>query len=311
MIDSRRVRRLAALLGVACILLLALGAPPATGQASSQQEDSAELDDVSRIQVLNVTESDDGTVVADVAIPGAIGELAPVESNFGIAFLGSELGFDIAPLTTGVDVIIAIDTSGSMEGPPMRDAKLAAINFISGLPDASQVGVVGFGETVEVVTPLTDDREAALTSINELIAVGQTRLWDGLVAAAEMASTDDESPRYVVLLSDGADSISDASLDDAAQRLQQANVGLYAIAISGGEGDGAELQRAVEEVDGIYTAIDGSEELGSLYQSISDRLASRYRLTFNRNPGGRRNCRHFGRRRERTRGNGTSRADGT
>jgi len=279
-ISLRRGVGLTLVFGVVSAMLGLLLVAPAAGQDDAEQQP----DDLTKIQVLNVVEEDDGAVVADIAIPGAIGQLAPVEANFGIAFNGQLIDFSVAPLTSRVDVVIAIDTSGSMRGNPLRDAKLAAAAFVEGLPDEAQIGVIGFGETVEVLTPLTTDRSTVLSSIDNLVAVGETRLWDGLVAASEMGAGVEGTVPYVVVLSDGDDSISDASRDDAVQSLSDTEVGLYAVAITSGETTGTALQQAVDQVDGIFTAISESSELDTLYQGIADRLASRYQLSFRRNP---------------------------
>jgi tight adherence protein B len=71
-------------------------------------------------------------------------------------------------------------------------------------------------------------------------------------------------------------------------RLQEAEAELYAIAIDTPDGNGQTLREAADDVDGIFSATSGTEELEGLYQSIADRLASRYRLTFdpNRDTGG-------------------------
>ena len=82
---------------------------------------------------------------------------------------------DVTPLTTPVDVIVAIDTSSSMRGAPLRDAKLAAINFIDQLPPEARVGVIGFGEIVDVLSTPSTDRNEALAQIDALEAVGKHR----------------------------------------------------------------------------------------------------------------------------------------
>ena len=266
------------LLSTLSLLMLAV---PASGQSD---DTDGELTDASVIQILNVIENDDGRVVADIALPGSIGALAPVPANFGIAFNGESLDIDVSSVTSKLEVVIAIDTSGSMEGTPLRDAKLSASTFIRQLPEDAEVAVIGFGETVEVLTEPTLDRDAALTSIDSLIAVGQTRLWDGLVAAADITSGDDEALSYVVLLSDGDDSISTSDQADAIDRLNEVDAGFYGIAITSGDSQGAALEAVATEVDGIFVPVSASAQLGDLYQSVADRLASRYRLTFNRNP---------------------------
>ncbi len=261
------------------VVTLLLGLP-----AGAQTDEDAADENATVIQILNVVEESDGRVVVDVAIPGSIGELAPVETNFGIAYNGELVDFDVAPLTTSLDVVIAIDTSGSMRGSALRDAKLAASSFVESLPENTQIGVIGFGETVETLAPLTTDRDAVFASIDDLVAVGETRLWDGLVAAADMAASGQSSLPYIVVLSDGDDSISDASQSDAVERLDADQVGLYAVAITSGDATGDALNEAVESVNGIFASINESSGLGSLYEGIAERLSSRYQLTFRRAP---------------------------
>ena len=267
---------------ICVIVALLLG--PLASSATSQDSDTSGTDKSTVIQVLNVVENEDGTVVAEVAIPGVIGDLAPVDTNFGIAYNGDLVDFDVAPVTSSLDVVVAIDTSGSMRGNALRDAKLAAASFIDSLPVESSVAVLGFGETVDVLTELTSDRTAALASVDNLVAIGETRLWDGLIAAADLAAAEEDSIPYVVVLSDGDDSISDASQQDAIRRLDESNVGLYAVAIKSGEATGETLSEAVDAAGGIFASIDESGQLTTLYDEIADRLSSRYQLTFRRDP---------------------------
>ncbi len=280
MILKRRAIEASALACAIAVLLLGPLVAPAVGQDS----DATGTDKSTVIQVLNVVENEDGTVVAEVAIPGVIGDLAPVDTNFGIAYNGDLVDFDVAPVSSSLDVVIAIDTSGSMRGNALRDAKLAAASFIDSLPEDSNVAVLGFGETVDVLAELTSDRTAALASVDDLVAIGETRLWDGLIAAADLAATNQDSIPYVVVLSDGDDSISDASQQEAVERLEGSNVGLYAVAITSGEATGESLNDAVESAGGIFASINESGQLTTLYDEIADRLSSRYQLTFRRDP---------------------------
>jgi len=273
-------RRMAATGGLIVGLLIGLLAVPASGQ----DEQAAATTD-RQIQVLSVVESPDGEVVIDVAIPGSIGELAPVESNFGVLFNDSLMDHDVRPLSDTVNVVVVIDTSGSMEGEALEDAKLAASAFIEQLPEGALVGVVGVGETAEVLSSPSPDRAGALADIDGLSAVGETALWDALIAAAEIGRTADGGQPYIVVLSDGDDTASTATREEAVTQLREAEVGLYAIAIESPEADSATLGEAVEAADGILTTTSGSGELAVLYRDIAERLSSRYRLRFDNASG--------------------------
>jgi len=285
-VRSRRV--VAATTGLILGLLLVLVSSPVAAQDEDVSEDTeASATDRSAeqvIQVLDVVEGDDGEVIMDVAVPGVIGDLPlPLADNFGIALRGTLLDVeDVTPLTTPVDVIVAIDTSSSMRGAPLRDAKLAAINFIDQLPPEARVGVIGFGEIVDVLSTPSTDRNEALAQIDALEAVGQTPLWEALVQSAQIAATTigQDGQAYVVLLADGDNSTEGVTQADAIRELVESDVALYAIAVRSAESNGDQLREVAEEVGGIFTTAETTEELESLYENIAARLASRYQLTF-------------------------------
>lgn len=283
---SRRV--VAATTGLILGLLLVLLSSPVAAQDEDESE-GAESSTAGRsteqvIQVLGVEEDTDGTVTLDVAVPGIIGDLPqPLADNFGLALRGTLLDVEeVTSLTTPVDVIVAVDTSSSMRGAPLRDAKLAAIRFIEELPPEARVGVIGFGEIVDVFSTPSSDRDAALSQIDGLEAVGQTPLWEALVQSAQIAAetTSPDGQSYVVLLADGDNSTDGATQADAVQALEESGVALYAIAVRSAESNGDQLREVAEAVGGIFTTAETTDELESLYENIAARLASRYQLTF-------------------------------
>ncbi|MGF1596919.1 MAG: VWA domain-containing protein [Acidimicrobiales bacterium] len=240
---------------------------------------AAQVDD-DRIQVLGAEESDDGQVVLELALPSSIGELAPVTANFGITENSRLVEFAVAPVTMSADVIVVLDTSGSMDGPALAEARAAAAGFIRRLPADARVGVVGFGEEAAVETALGTDHQASLAALDGLAAGGETALWDALVVAADVATEAGSDRPYVVVLSDGDDTVSDVDLATAVERLRQVDGGLYAIAIESPDADMAALDEAVALVGGEFMSTDGTGELASLYVDIAHRLANRYELRY-------------------------------
>ena len=60
--------------------------------------------------------------------------------------------------TENFEVMLLIDTSGSMRGAPIELAKQAATSFVDRLPDV-RIGVESFGTAVNVLTVPTADHE--------------------------------------------------------------------------------------------------------------------------------------------------------
>lgn len=106
-------------------------------------------------------------------------------------------------------VALAIDTSGSMAGEPIRQAREAARKVVETLADGDLLSVVTFDSSAQtVIEPIVvgpQSRKRAVATIAELSASGGTALHDG-VKAAEMVllhAPQNYLVRRVILVSDG------------------------------------------------------------------------------------------------------------
>lgn len=239
---------------------------------------TGELDD--GIQILGVTEEADGRIVLDVAVPAAIGELAPVAANFGITDGGQLAEHEVDQLPADIDAVLVLDTSGSMAGPALDAARAAAQSFLATVPAETRVGLISFGETVVVHQEPTLDRSSPSAALDGLVAAdGETALWDAMAAATDLVAAA-PGASYVVVLSDGDDTVSSTAPPEVVDRLGARSIGLYAVAIESPDTDLVDLERVVAEVDGQFVAVGDVGRLGPLYTEIAGRLANRYQLGF-------------------------------
>ena len=153
-------------------------------------------------------------------------------ANFGTA----ETPFEIALL---------LDTSGSTRDD-VALIRSAANSFIEALRPGDRVGVVSFNmartaanpiATVEVLTPLTDDREKLRAAIENLGASQGTPYYDALERVADSVFREpprDEvrGRRAVVALTDGVDSASDSDFATAKVKLSRAGIACYFIEVN-------------------------------------------------------------------------------
>jgi tight adherence protein B len=121
-----------------------------------------------------------------------------------------------------LEVVLAIDTSGSMR-PAIDAAKAAANEFVRSMPPELRIGVETFGDAVTVLTPPTTDRAVLSELINAIVADGDTALYDAVVTAGQQFTPTVEH-KVLVLLSDGKDDGSMATLDDAIAAVQGVHV---------------------------------------------------------------------------------------
>jgi Ca-activated chloride channel homolog len=131
-----------------------------------------------------------------------------------------------APLS----VAIAIDRSFSMQGTRLALSRAAARAFLEELRAADEAMVVAIGSQVEILAPLSRDRQAQLAVVDRVDAFGTTGLHDAIITSIDaiQAAT---GRRALVLLSDGDDKYSEAGAAQALQRARESDVMVYPIAL--------------------------------------------------------------------------------
>jgi Ca-activated chloride channel family protein len=126
------------------------------------------------------------------------------------------------------DILLLVDTSGSMrEDDKLRQAVEAMRVFLEDQPGKNNVGLMRFDSDVELMVPigpLESNRERILAAIDQLVARGNTALYDAVIAAVEhlQANSSPERIQAVLLLSDGQDTASQTSLNQVVRAIQAA-----------------------------------------------------------------------------------------
>lgn len=152
---------------------------------------------------------------------------------------------NFATTETPFEIALLLDTSGSTreELGLIRDAANA---FISALRPGDRVAIVAFNNTprngspmatVEVASPLADDRQALRRAIAGLGTSNGTPFYDALGRIADQVFREPPRPevsgrRAIVALTDGVDSSSNSGYDDARAKLSRSGVASYFIQVS-------------------------------------------------------------------------------
>jgi len=115
-------------------------------------------------------------------------------------------GNEHAPLALAV----VLDTSGSMEGEKLREAKSAVKGLVRDMHDEDEVAFVHYSDRAELVQPLmpvSEVRQRLMARVDALTADGGTAIPLGLSAGLHaLDSVHGGRVRRVVLVSDGLDS---------------------------------------------------------------------------------------------------------
>lgn len=131
------------------------------------------------------------------------------------------------------DILLVIDTSGSMEGDKITQAREAGTLFMDRMPVKNRAGLMFFSDTPQMQTQLglvEDVKGQIKQKITGMQANGSTSLYDALSAAIDslqaLETPDGEDRiRAIVLLSDGDDTASTATLNDVLSKITAARTG--------------------------------------------------------------------------------------
>ncbi|MEL6869976.1 MAG: marine proteobacterial sortase target protein [Pseudomonadota bacterium] len=170
---------------------------------------------------------------------------------------------------------LVIDTSGSMQGVSMAQAKSAASVAVSALRDIDQFNMIEFNSTATQlfnapVFATQDRRDAAQRWINRLTANGGTEMSQALSMALPEALEDSGFLRQVIFVTDGAVGNEDALFSMIEGRLGDAR--LFTVGI-GSAPNGWFMRKAAESGRGSYTMISALGEVDERMQQLFERLA--------------------------------------
>lgn len=192
----------------------------------------------------------------------------------------------------GVNVVLVIDNSGSMQAADynpnrLEAAKNSASTLIKSLKPNDHVGIVIFengATTASYLTPFKDKALHRLQSINQ--RDGKTAIGDGLALAIDMATSIPNKKKVVILLSDGVNNAGVISPDEAVQFAITNKIQVYAIGM-GSDGqvvlgydwfgnpqyaqlDETTLMTIAQATGGKYFKSVDTKTLDEVYKNISE-----------------------------------------
>jgi Ca-activated chloride channel family protein len=205
---------------------------------------------------------------------------------------------DIVELpTSGRDLMLAIDISGSMDiedmkwqGRPVNrlfTVKKVLNDFVS-QRQGDRLGLVLFGSQAYLQAPLTFDWQTVQTLMNEAqigLAGKQTAIGDAIGLTIKRLQSHPEQSRVVILLTDGANTAGEVEPLKAAELAQQSNVKIYTIGLGADamevasffgsrqvnpsrDLDEVTLKKMADITGGHYFRARDSKELEKIYDMI-------------------------------------------
>jgi len=192
-------------------------------------------------------------------------------------------GFEETPFA----VVILLDASGSM-GRKLTLARAACGNFVERIRDGDVFSIYSFGGfKVRTLQDFTEVRDVP-DAVWDLRPDGETPLYDGIVKAAEALSKRPERRRAILVVSDGVDTKSGASLNDAVRKVTDAAASVYTIDLSDAavykvapRDNGSEMMKMLAvKTGGRFFRTPGGSELRDAFTSTVEELRRQYTITY-------------------------------
>ena len=182
------------------------------------------------------------------------------------------------PLSIGM----AVDTSGSMQDKMGAARDAGAAFFQNVLRKGDKAFLVGFDSQPHLVQKWSADMSEIHSALAKLRPEESTALYDAVVYSLYNFHGV-KGQKALVLVTDGRDTISKFSFDQALEYAQRAAVPIYAIGIGIGKMDieaRSKVNRLCSETGGTAYYVDVASELTKIYEDIQNELRSQYVLGF-------------------------------
>lgn len=180
---------------------------------------------------------------------------------------------DEAPISLARDVIFIIDTSGSMGGQSIEQARLALLKGLETLTPADKFTVIQFNSSHHALfdrsVPATAlNLQAARDYVRGLRSTGGTEMYPALLQALTMP-THEEHLRQIVFITDGAVGNEDQLLQMIQGRLGDAR--LFTVGI-GSAPNGYFMRKAAQSGRGTFTYIGSTAEVDERMSALLHKL---------------------------------------
>jgi VWFA-related protein len=187
---------------------------------------------------------------------------------------------DDIPVSLG----LLIDNSGSMR-PVRARVEAAALAFARASNPMDEMFVLNFADKVRIDVPFTSDVGVLEAGIARVDSIGGTALRDGIDAAETYLKDRAKRDRRVLLvITDGNDNASAASLDRIRKAAEQNEIVIYAIALFA---DASRAKEAHHELDELAERTGGSayyppsiEAVDEVALDIARQIRQQYTLAY-------------------------------
>ena len=181
-----------------------------------------------------------------------------------------------------VSLGLVLDNSRSIE-PRKSRLDAAALSFVQKSNPEDETFLVHFDSDVRVALEFTSDRAALEQKLSDAKPFGQTALFDALLLGLDQMNDARHTKKAILLVTDGIDNASKATLTEVLEKVKRANVMVYAVGLlsaSGGLKAEESLIRIAESSGGRAYFPQTPEEARVTMDIIARDLREQYTVAY-------------------------------
>lgn len=170
-------------------------------------------------------------------------------------------------------VCFVVDTSGSMDGQPILDAKAAVTRFLDLMDQSAELALVQFESDASTVVGLTTSVSEVKNGVNSLYGGGGTDITVGIREGTEVLSRANGA-KVMIMMTDGQSNLDTSVVQQAAD----AGITIFTVGFGGVQDD--VLQTIADMTGGQYIRADSSDELINVYSSLQGLIGNTVTVTY-------------------------------
>lgn len=192
--------------------------------------------------------------------------------------IGGALQETVKTISSERNIVLVLDTSGSMSGTPIAETKKAATSFIdTTLQEDANIGIVTYDSSAYIASDFSTDANALIETVEDIYTGGGTNIDDGLSTAYSMLQSTNAKKKIIVLMSDGMpnEGREGDSLIAYADELKEEGILIYTLGFFGDlGGEKVSAQALMEGIasDGCHYEVASADDLVFFFEDMADQI---------------------------------------
>jgi VWFA-related protein len=182
----------------------------------------------------------------------------------------------VAPSAFPVSVVLALDSSASLDQKERTHLVRAGTRVIDGLKPGESAALVTFSDRITILSPFTPDAAKLRTLLAAPAASGDTAVFDAAHVAMLLGTSAPGRP-IVILFSDGDDTASFLT-EDAVVQTAQRTAAVVCVVMIGGEDQ--LLRQLATTTGGVFVKEKSLDRVAERFAELLEGFRNRYLLSF-------------------------------